>query len=256
MPVKSTIIPCRHDNYAVIVEDETSGQTMLVDAPQAEPILLHLQSYQQKLDKIIITHSHHDHIAGLAELKAHDPTLEIIIPEQSKRKIPIHDRTIKDGDIVKLGDIVFQAWHTPGHIQDHLCYISEQSAIGFTGDTLFSMGCGRLLQGTAKEMWQSLQRLMTLPDDMQLYCGHEYTQSNIAFALSLEPENKALQDFTKTVKAKRAENQPTIPFSLKLEKQLNPFLRCADPAFKAMLNMHHASDLEIFAFLRQQKDNF
>lgn len=233
------IIPILADNYSYIL---TSGDDVaVIDPGDGQAMIYALQSRGLTPNKIFITHHHSDHIAGIADIKK-TYGCTVYGPAAEDSKIPGLDHKLHDGDVVFLGDEEGRVIATPGHTLGHIVFWFPHSGVLFAGDTLFSLGCGRLLEGAPEHMYASLSRLKDLPDETQLYCGHEYTQSNAAFLLAQEPDNTALHDKMDWVKKQRANNQPTLPSLLGEEKKLNGFLT--------------SKNAEAFAALRRLKDQF
>jgi len=231
--------PCLADNYGFLVRDETSGAVACVDTPDADAVLAALRAAGWRLDLILNTHWHPDHAGGNAAIKAATGAT-IVGPAEVTRIAPL-DRTVAGGDVVDLGDSRFEVIDTGGHTLGHITYFSPADHLAFVGDTLFALGCGRLFEGTAAQMWASLSRLAALPDDTRVYCAHEYTAANARFALSVD-KGPGLAARTEAVFAARARGEPTVPTSIGLEKATNPFLR--------------ARDADDFAVLRRAKDGF
>ncbi|MEX0951233.1 MAG: hydroxyacylglutathione hydrolase, partial [Gammaproteobacteria bacterium] len=208
-----------------------------------------------QLTHILNTHHHWDHTGGnLALKKATGCT--VIGPHSEAGRIPGLDTAVADGDVIEFGGHRIEVLETSGHTSGHVVYYLPEEKLAFVGDTLFAMGCGRLFEGSAEQMWHSLQKIMAWPDDTRLYCAHEYTEANASFALTVEPENTELQHRAKEVRGLRAENQPTIPTTLIREKATNPFLRVDSPAIRSRLEMKNARPEEVFARIRALKDNF
>jgi hydroxyacylglutathione hydrolase len=247
--------PCLQDNYAYLVHDPDSGLTATIDSPDAEAIGRALAERGWKLDYILNTHHHADHAGGNLALKA-STGCTIVGARADADRIPGLDILVSEGDSFMLGEHSARIIETPGHTRAHICYSFAADRVAFVGDTLFSMGCGRLFEGTPAQMWTSLQKIMQLPDETRIYCAHEYTQSNGRFALSMEPDNPALLARLREVAALRAANQPTVPSTLGVEKATNPFLRPASPALRATLGLAAATDTEVFAETRKRKDQF
>lgn len=244
------MFPCLKDNYGYLLHNEEQGLTAAVDTPSADAVERELSERGWKLDYILNTHHHWDHIGGNLELKQ-QTGCTICGPSGD---IPGKDQTLPDGSQFALGTNVATIIYTPGHTMDHIVYAFAGQV--FVGDTLFSMGCGRLFEGSPENMWQSLQKLMQLPDSTMMYCAHEYTQANASFALSVEPDNHDLQQRAAEVKELRACGNPTLPVSMGMEKKTNPFLRPHSEEIRIKLGMVDASDLDVFAELRRRKDNF
>jgi hydroxyacylglutathione hydrolase len=243
------------DNYGVIIHDEASGETATIDAPDAAAIRDHLDRRGWGLDFIFITHHHHDHVAGNLALKR-STGCRIIGPAAEAGRIPGLDRSVGEGDEVRLGETAFEVLATPGHTIGHIAYWSPGETIVFVGDTLFSLGCGRLFEGTAATMWESLSKLARLPRDTRVYCGHEYTEANGRFAVTVEPNNLDLQARIAEVAEIRAEGGMTLPTTIGAELATNPFLRSDRPRLKSELGMRQAEPAEVFAELRRRKDLF
>ena len=247
--------PCLGDNYGYLVHDPDSGLTASIDSPDAAAIQRELAGQGWKLDFILNTHHHADHAGGNLALKA-STGCKIVGARADADRIPGLDTVVGEGDSFALGKHTARIIETPGHTRAHICYLFEADRAAFVGDTLFSMGCGRLFEGTPAQMWTSLQKIMQLPDETRIYCAHEYTQSNGRFALSLEPGNPALLARLREVATLRAVDQPTVPSTLGIEKATNPFLRPASPELRATLGLAAATDTEVFAETRKRKDQF
>jgi hydroxyacylglutathione hydrolase len=246
---------CRSDNYAVLARDRASGKTVLIDVPEERAVIKAMEETGWTPDLIFITHYHNDHIAGLATIKTMTGA-DVIVPETEKDSIAVYDQTVAEDDDIMLGETTFKVIETPGHTKGHVVYYSEEGNVLFAGDTLFSLGCGRLFEDTAEAMWYGLEKLKRLPDETLLFCGHEYTSANADFALSLEPENGVLLAYAEKIKALRAQNKPTLPSTLGHEKALNPFLRADDPVLKDNIGMENVENSAVFAHLRRKKDHF
>ncbi|MFQ5634606.1 MAG: hydroxyacylglutathione hydrolase [Gammaproteobacteria bacterium] len=243
------------DNYCYLIRDPDSGTTGVVDTPEVAAIERALAETGWSLDYILNTHHHWDHAGGNLELKNKTGCV-VVGPRADRRRIPGIDIEVGDGDDFELGGHRARIFDTPGHTSGHICYHFEDDRVAFTGDTLFSMGCGRLFEGSPEEMWVSLQKLLAWPDDTQVYCAHEYTQANARFALTVEPENGDLIARAADVDRLRAAGLPTIPSTIGLEKATNPFLRPTSPALKATLGMQEARPVDVFAETRRRKDGF
>lgn len=248
-------IPCLEDNYGYLLHEERSGVTIAIDSPDADAILNALNSHGWSLTHLLNTHHHWDHTGGNTRLKA-ATGCQIIGPEGEADRIPEIDRTVSDGEVLDIGNQRVEVIETPGHTLGHVVYYFPQIGAAFVGDTLFSMGCGRLFEGTARQMWHSLQKIMAWPDDTQLYCAHEYTQANARFAMRIEPENPDLIRYAREVDEKRERGESTIPTNLGLECKINPFLRANTPPIRHNLKMENASASDVFAEIRQRKDQF
>jgi len=246
---------CLADNYGYLLHDPDTGLTAAIDSPDAEAIERELAGQGWKLDYILNTHHHADHAGGNLRLKARTGCT-IVGARADADRIPGIDVLVAESDNFALGRHGARIIETPGHTRAHICYLFEADQAAFVGDTVFSMGCGRLFEGTPAQMWASLQKIMQLHDETRIYCAHEYTQSNGRFALSVEPDNPALQARIREVATLRAANQPTVPSTLATEKATNPFLRPASPELRARLGLPGASDTEVFAETRRRKDRF
>ena len=241
------------DNYGLLIHDDETGATATIDAGEAEPILAALKEVGWTLTDILVTHHHGDHVAGIPALKAATGA-KVTAPIGDRDRVPLVDVTVKEGDIIQLGQLKAEIIDTPGHTSHHIAYYFPANAILFAGDTLFSLGCGRLFEGTPEQMWASLKKLRALPADTKLYCGHEYTQSNARFALTIDPENAALRQRAREVDALRAKGAFTLPVTLGAEIAENPFLRADDPLIAARLDMANAAPVAVFAELRARKN--
>lgn len=247
--------PYGSDNYGVLLHDSDSGETACVDAGDADAALQALEENGWSLTHLLITHHHGDHTAGLEAIKA-KTDCQVIGPEQLSQPISGLDTTVSDGSEFTFANRVVKVLHTPGHTTDMMNYFFADDKLVFTGDTLFSMGCGRLFEGDAPMMLESLSKLAALPDDTLVFCAHEYTATNARFALDVDPENTALQQRAKEVTQLRSENRATVPSLLKLEKQTNPFLRTDDAGIRATLSMADADDVAVFAELRERRNQY
>jgi hydroxyacylglutathione hydrolase len=251
MPLTVHQFPCLSDNYGFLVRDEASGKTACIDTPESGAILRELESLGWGLDYILNTHWHPDHAGGNADIKV-VTGCEIVGPKEVTRIAPL-DREVGGGDVVQLGETTFQVLESGGHTLGHIAYFDPADRIAFVGDTLFALGCGRLFEGTAEQMWDSLQRLAALPDETKVYCAHEYTASNARFALSVD-DGPALKARTDEIFAARERGEWTVPTTIGLEKATNPFLRA--PVLADRVGAAGQSDAQAFAAVRIAKDNF
>ena len=252
MPLEIEQFPCRSDNFGVLIHDPASGETASIDAPEAGPILAALERRGWTITHILCTHHHPDHVAGNADLQAMGA--ELIGPAGEADRIAGLDRTVAGGDTLSVCGTRVEVIDTPGHTAGHISYHLPEAKLLFSADCLFSLGCGRLFEGTPDEMHASLQRLADLPGDTMIHCGHEYTASNAEFALTVDPGNETLQRRADEVRRLRAAGRATLPIRLADELAANPFLRPHDPAIRERLGMNDASDAEVFAELRRRKD--
>lgn len=248
-------IPCLSDNYGYLLHVRDAGLTATIDTPDPDAINAALDREGWRLTHILNTHWHDDHAGGNLALKSKwNP--EIIGPRAEAAKIPGIDRAVGDGDRVLLGPLAARVFDVPGHTAGHIAYWFESEGAAFVGDTIFALGCGRLFEGTAPQMWSSLEKLMTMPDETMLYCAHEYTQSNARFALTVEPGNSALRERASEIDHLRAQNRPTVPSSMGLEKRTNPFLRARSAEIRQHLNLPEADNAAVFGEVRRRKDGF
>jgi hydroxyacylglutathione hydrolase len=248
-------IPALSDNYVYLVHEPQTGVTAVVDPGVAAPVLDRLRAQGWKLDWILSTHHHADHTGGNLEVKQ-ATGCQIAGPKADAARIPGIDLGLAEGDRFRLGDAEAGVFETPGHTSGHISYWFADAGALFCADTLFSLGCGRLFEGTPEQMWRSLSKFAPLPDGALVYCAHEYTQSNARFALSVDPENPTLQARAAEVDRLRAAGRPTVPSTLGAERAANPFLRAGDPEIRSRLGMEGADDVAVFAELRKRKDHF
>lgn len=255
MSVIVDVFPARSDNYGYLVHDTATGRTAAIDAPEAAAIRTALTHRGWTLTDIFITHHHIDHVEAIPELKA-EFGARVVGPRAEADKIADLDELIAGGDTIALGETVFHVYDTPGHTLGHVVFHDKVGKHLFSADALFSLGVGRMFEGTPAPMWAGVKALRDLPDDTLVYCGHEYTASNAKFALSIDPNNAALQKRAAEVEALRAAGRPTIPFVLGEDKLANPFLRADDPALARHYGLEGADAAEVFAAIRKGKDTF
>jgi hydroxyacylglutathione hydrolase len=249
------LVPCLTDNYAYLVHDPEEGICAIVDPSEPGPVKVALVRHGLTLTHILNTHHHLDHTGGNVPLKEEFGAV-VVGPEKDRDRIPGIDIGVSEAVPWMFGSHLARVLEIPAHTRAHIAFAFEDDEAVFTGDTLFAMGCGRLFEGTPEMMWASLSKLMQLDGRTAVYCGHEYTLSNGRFALTLEPGNAALQSRMAEVQQLRAKSAPTIPSTLALEKQTNPFLRPNSLEIRATLNMANASDVEVFGEMRRRKDSF
>ena len=218
-------VPVLSDNYAWLVHDPASGETLAVDPGEAGPVLDAAAERGWRIGQVWATHWHPDHVAGIPEIKAQGAVATG--PAAEAARIPTLDRLVAEGDQVRLGDHRATVLETPGHTAGHIAFHFAEDGLAFTGDTLFAMGCGRLFEGTAEQMFANMRRLADLPGGTQVFCGHEYTQSNGHYALTVEPDSAELKARMAGVDALRARGEPTVPTTIELERATNPFMRAA-----------------------------
>ena len=242
MTVTAQPVPILSDNYAWMLRDSGSGAVAIVDPADAKPIIAALEQAGGRLDLILLTHHHSDHIAGVDEVRARFAGAKVVGAAADAHRQPRLDQAVKEGDAVAFGNASARVIDTPGHTRGQINYFIADGEILLSGDTLFSLGCGRLIEGTAAEMFASLRKLAALPGGTKVCCGHEYTESNARFALSVAPDNAALKARTEQAHQQRAAGQPTVPSTMASELEANPFLR--------------APDIATFADLRAKKDRF
>lgn len=258
LPVTVHTVPCLQDNYAFIIHNSQTGQAAVVDVPEAAPILAKLAELNASLTQVVLTHHHWDHVDGLPELLDQSTSNQVAVigATADAHRLPPLDLSVEDGDQVQIigldGDIMDVSGHTVGHIALHIPAISAV----FTADSLMAMGCGRLFEGTPTQMWASLQRLRDLPDATTVYSGHEYMAGNAAFAQSLGEDNPALTTRLAQVKTQISQGIPTVPSTLSEEKATNPFLRADVGSMQMAIGMVGADPADVFAEIRQRKDNF
>lgn len=255
MPLDLVTVPCLSDNYAYLLRDEAGGRTALVDAPEAGPIADLLDRKGWDLTDILLTHHHDDHVAGVAELRARNGA-RVIGAAADAHRLPPLDLAVAHGDTVDTCGEVAQVLDVSGHTIGHVAYYLPDAALAFTADSLMALGCGRLFEGSAEQMWDSLSRLAALPPDTAICSGHEYTAANARFALTIEPGNAALTSRHDKVMTARSNHLPTVPSLLADELATNPFLRAGEASVKAALGMETATDAEVFAEIRRRKDSF
>ncbi len=234
-------IPALSDNYIWLAHDDASGETIVIDPAVADPVLEAAAARGWTISAIWNTHWHPDHTGGNGAIKA-ATGCTVIAPAAEAAKIPTADRLVAEGDTVMLGAFKAEVIDVPAHTAGHIAYHLPEGRLVFVGDTLFAMGCGRLFEGTAAQMFANMQRLAALPGETTVYCAHEYTQSNGRYALVAEPDNAALIDRMAEVDAMRAQGLPTVPTTIALERATNPFMR--------------ASSVEELAERRAAKDSF
>jgi len=234
-------IPALQDNYIWLAHDDVSGETVVIDPAEAAPVLAEAARRGWRIGQIWNTHWHPDHTGGNAAIKAATGAV-ITGPGAEAARIPTLDVQVGEGDVVHIGAVAAQVIAVPAHTAGHIAYYLPEAGLAFVGDTLFAMGCGRLFEGTAAQMWANMQRLAALPPETRIYCAHEYTQSNGRYALVAEPDNAALVERMRDVDAARARGEPTVPTTIALERATNPFMR--------------AGNMETLALRRAEKDNF
>ena len=247
--------PCLSDNYCFLVHDPQADVTAVIDTPEVAPIEAALAQQGWKLTHILNTHHHFDHAGGNLELKE-KWGCTIVGPRGEEERIPGIDIALGDGDVYDFGSAQARVLDVPGHTLGHIAYHFAEDGVAFVGDTLFALGCGRVFEGTAEQMWSSLSKLAALPDDTVVYCAHEYTQANARFAVTVEPGNKTLLARAEEIDRLRAAGTPTVPTTIGLEKATNPFLRPASDNLMRTIGLNEGDAVAVFAETRRLKDNF
>jgi hydroxyacylglutathione hydrolase len=255
MPAQTYLFPCLKDNFGVLLHDPQSGATAAIDAPEAAPVEAALQKIGWRLTDILVTHHHADHTQGVGPLKDKHKC-RVVAPRNEAQRIAHVDETVGEGDAVKVGGLEGRVLETPGHTVGHISYFFPAGKLAFVGDTLFSIGCGRVIEGNPEMMWNSLLKLRALPDDTQFYCGHEYTDANIRFAKTVEPDNKALAARADEVKRLLAAGKFTIPATIGAEKAANPFLRADNAKLAKLVGLSGSPAWKVFAEIRERKNKF
>jgi len=248
------IIPCLNDNYSYLIFEKKTNTVSIVDPSEFAACDEVINKFR-KLDFILNTHHHIDHVGANLELKKKYNS-KILGSESDKNRIPGIDIFLKENEKQKIGNLEFEVIFVPGHTKGHIALFFGREKIAFTGDTLFSLGCGRVFEGTHKEMFNSLNKIKNLPLDTKIYCGHEYTKSNLNFCLKYDSKNTFLKEKKIDIQKKLSSNQPTIPTTLSQEIKTNIFLRCNDPEIKRTLDLKDSSEIEVFSKLRDLKDSF
>ena len=255
MPAEIRVFRCLADNIGALVHDPATGACAAVDAPEEAPILKALDEAGWTLSEIIVTHRHADHVQGIEGLKRRFGC-RVVAPEKARGEVPAVDAYVREGDTVRVGELSAHVWETPGHCRDHIAYWFAADRALFCGDTLFTLGCGRVMESTHAEMWSSLKRLAALPDDARVYSGHDYVIANGKFAFAVEPDNPALKERMAEAERAKAEGGFLVPSTIAEEKAANPFLRAGEPAVARAVNMEGADPERVFQALREWKNRF
>ena len=249
------IVSCLNDNFSYIIHEDNTGIVGVIDPSEFYPIDELISKKYKKIDFILNTHHHFDHVGGNKKIKEKYKS-KVVGSKIDKNRIPEIDILLSDNDSFKFGTLIFKIMFAPGHTSGHICFYCEEEKIIFTGDTLFSLGCGKVFEGTYQEMLDSLNLIKKLPIDTQVYCGHEYTKKNLNFCIKHDVNNSNLKKKGKWIVAKIDANQPTIPTTIEEELNMNIFLRCNIPTIKKSLGMENSTELEVFKKLRDLKDIF
>jgi len=249
------LVPLLTDNYGYLLHDPASGATAIVDPSEAGPVLAAAEARGWRLSHILNTHHHADHSGGNLGLKQVTGAA-VVGPAPDRSRIPGIDIALDEGGRFRLGDAEAEILFIPGHTKGHIAFHFRGERALFCGDTLFSLGCGRMFEGTAPMMWASLDKLRRLPPETRVFCGHEYTAANARFAVSIDPANQALRRREREIAELRAQDKPTIPSTMGEERAANPFLRADDPALAAAVGLPDAPPAEVFGEIRRRKDNF
>ena len=255
MPLELVTIPCLTDNYAYLIHDAETGQTAVIDVPEAAPILAALDAHQWRLTDILITHHHDDHIQGVEPLRAQTGAM-VLGAAADAHRLPRLDLALTEADSFSIGREFARIIDVPGHTIGHIAFHFPDSQLVFTADSLMAGGCGRLFEGSPRQMHASLAKLAALPPETLVCSGHEYTTSNLRFAATLEPGNPQLISRIVEVAAERAQGRPTVPVPLQQELDTNPYLRAHLPALKSAIGLPDADDVTVFAEIRARKDKF
>ena len=253
--LKIYIINSLSDNYVYLLRNEKKNITSVIDPGEAEPVIKFLNNKNWHLDEIINTHHHHDHIGGNEKLLDVYKS-NLIAPSYEKNRISDISIFVSDNETLIIAGVSANVIHTPGHTLGHVCFFMPEEKCLFSGDTLFYLGCGRVFEGTMDQMWLSLLKLRSLPDDTSVYCGHEYTISNMKFAKYIDTKNVLLNEASLEIKNKREKSLPTVPFNLGIEKKINPFLRADEDSFIKSIGISCNSASESFGEIRLKKDNY
>jgi len=255
MSAQIYVFLCLQDNIGVLIHDPNTGACAAIDAPEEGPILAALAEKGWQLTDILVTHRHSDHVQGIEGLKRRTGC-RVVAPVKAREAVPHADAYVREGDTVIVGGLQAHVWETPGHCLDHVSYWFAADRALFAGDTLFTLGCGRMLEGNYPEFWHSLQRLAALPDEARVYSGHDYTLSNARFALAADPDNEALKARAKEAEEAKAQGRFLVPSTIGQEKATNPFLRAGEPEHAKTVHKEGASTVEVFQALREWKNRF
>jgi len=249
------VISCLNDNYSYLIHEKKTNKVIIIDPSEFEPCNKVIENKYKRLDYILNTHHHYDHVGGNEKLKKKYNSI-VLGFEGDKNRIPFIDKFLNDNQNFKIGNLNFSVIFIPGHTSGHIAFYLKKEKIIFTGDTLFSLGCGKIFEGTYNQMFLSINKLKKLPKETKIYCGHEYTKNNLEFCIKYDPNNEYLKKKRDWINAKIKSNLPSIPVTIEEELKSNIFLRCDEQGVKDALNLHNSSEEEIFAKLRDLKDNY
>jgi hydroxyacylglutathione hydrolase len=255
MPAEIRVFRCLDDNIGALIHDPETRACAAIDAPEEKPIVTALEEAGWRLSDILVTHRHPDHVQGIAALKARFGC-RVVAPAKAAGEVPGADETVREGDTVRVGRLEAAVWDTPGHCRDHIAYWFAADGAVFAGDTIFTLGCGRVSESSFAEMWASLSRLAGLPDAARVYCGHDYTIANARFALAADPDNAALKARAAEAEQAKAEGRFLIPSTIGAEKATNPFLRAGDLAVARSVGQEGRDPAAVFQALREWKNRF
>ena len=247
---------CLKDNYGVLIHDSDTGATAAIDAPDGAAVVAAAKEKGWTITELLVTHHHLDHTQGIPDVRAAFPAVRVVGPAKEAARIVGLDVTVGEGDFLKIGSLEASVIETPGHTAGHIVYYFEEDEVAFCADTLFALGCGRVFETPLPVMWASLCKLAALPAETQVYCGHEYTEANARFALTIEPDNALLKERAEWIVALRREGKPTVPTTIAIELATNPFLRAEQASVQAALGMTGADPAAVFSEIRTRKDKF
>jgi hydroxyacylglutathione hydrolase len=255
MPAEIRVFRCLSDNIGALIQDPATGACAAVDAPEEAPIVKALEEAGWALSEIVVTHRHGDHVQAIEPLKMRYGC-RVVAPEKARGQVPAVDAYVREGDTVRVGELAAHVWETPGHCMDHVAYWFAADRALFAGDTIFTLGCGRVMESTHAQMWSSLTRLAALPDETRVYSGHDYVIANGKFALAVEPNNAALRSRMAEAEKAKADDRFLIPSTIGEEKATNPFLRAGEPSVARAVKMEGAEPVAVFQALREWKNRF
>jgi hydroxyacylglutathione hydrolase len=255
MPAEIRVFRCLSDNIGALIQDPATGACAAVDAPEEAPIVRALEEAGWALSEIIVTHRHGEHVQAIEPLKMRYGC-RVVAPEKARGQVPAVDAYVREGDTVRVGELAAHVWETPGHCMDHVAYWFAADRALFAGDTIFTLGCGRVMESTHAQMWSSLTRLAALPDEARVYSGHDYVIANGKFALAVEPNNAALKSRMAEAEKAKADDRFLIPSTIGEEKATNPFLRAGEPSVARAVKMEGAEPVAVFQALREWKNRF